>query len=53
MSNLYDDYRKRFKAIFSNIDYLTYEERLELLDFLGYYLNLCLIRKFETGFKLT
>lgn len=42
-----------FKYIYNNIDYLTYEDKKELLLTLRYYIDNISFRKFEHNFKIT
>lgn len=52
MTNLHDQFRDYCKLLFRDIDYLTYDERKELLSFMQYYINLCIKRKFEHNFNI-
>lgn len=48
------DFAKRFKEsfriLYSNIQFLSYDERLELFAFLRYYIDKIVSRKFEHNF---
>lgn len=52
MSDLYSQFRSYVKYLLSNIDYLTREERSEILSFIEYYANKAISRKFEHNFKI-
>lgn len=49
-SELSKKLKEYFKYIYNNIDYSTYEERLEILQNMRYYCDLLTKRKFEHNF---
>lgn len=52
MTNFYEKFRDNYKFLCSNIDYLTYDERQEILSTIQYYIQLSIKRKFEYNFNI-
>lgn len=52
VSDLSKQYHDYYKYIYNNIDYCTYDERLEILQNMRYYCDVIVRRKFEHNFKL-